>query len=185
MSDDPYTLDRLQEFLRQAPGAGLLNPAVAKSRSHALEQLQHELTPSERKDVRLIDVDDLCGRLHKIGDSSVRAEVVDLYNKRLKATLLDYLAWLRDASTYSSVGGDRGRSAKRADRSGDERAQELRALENTSLATSDWAAGLLTIPLRAGKSVFVQNLPLDLTEQEARKISGVIEAFVDRRSGVK
>ena len=131
---------------------------------------------------RLIDVDDVCGRLYKIGDSSVRPEVVDLYNKRFKATLIDYLAWVRDATAYSSVGGDRARSAKRADRSDLERAQELRALENTALATSDWAAGLVSIPLRAGKSVFVQNLPLDLTEQEARKIAGVIEALAVDRS---
>lgn len=185
MSDDPYTLERLQEFLRQAPVAGLLNPAVAKSRSHALEQLLIELTPSERADIRLIDVDDVCGRLYKIGDSSVRPEVVDLYNKRFKATLIDYLAWVRDATAYSSVGGDRARSAKRADRSDLERAQELRALENTALATSDWAAGLVSIPLRAGKSVFVQNLPLDLTEQEARKIAGVIEALAVDRSALR
>lgn len=183
MSDDPYTLDRLQEFLRQAPAAGLLNPAVAKSRRHALEQLLSELTPSERGDVRLIDVDDLTGRLHKIGDSSVRPEVTDLYNKRLKATLIDYLAWVGDAKSYASVGGDRAKGGKRSDRSEQESAQELRALENTALATSDWAAGLLSIPLRSGKSVFVQNLPLDLTPEEARKIARVIEALaVDRSS---
>ncbi len=180
MADDPYTLDRLQEFLRQAPVAGLLNPAVAKSRSQALEQLLQELTPSERCDIRLIDVDDLCSRLHKIDDSSVRPEVIDLYNKRLKSTLIDYLAWVKDAKSYSSVGGDRARSGKRADRPDQGRAQELRALENTALATSDWAAGLLSIPLRDGKSVFVQNLPLDLTEQEARKIAGVIQALAVR-----
>jgi hypothetical protein len=181
MADDPYTLDRLQEFLRQAPVAGLLNPAVAKSRSQALEQLLLELTPSERGDIRLIDVDDLCSRLHKIGDSSVRPEVIDLYNKRLKSTLIDYLAWVKEPSSYASVGGDRAKGGKRADRLEHGRAQELHALENTALATSDWAAGLVSIPLREGRSVFVQNLPLDLTEQEARKIAGVIEALAVRR----
>jgi hypothetical protein len=160
----------------------LLNPAVAKSRSQALDQLHSELTPGERGDIRLIDVDDLCRRLHKIDDSSVRAEVVDLYNKRLKATLIDYLAWVDDASSYSSVGGDRAKGSKRSLRSEQEGAQELRALEDISLATSDWAPGLVSIPLRAGKSVFVQNLPLDLTKDEARKIARVIEALAVSRS---
>ena len=172
MSDDPYTLERLQEFLRQAPVAGLLNPAVAKSRSHALEQLQIEPTPSERADIRLIDVDDVCGRLYKIGDSSVRPEVVDLYNKRFEATLIGVQG--TDRLVFTN-GLDRARAAPAV----------LRALENTALATSDWAAGLVSIPLRAGKSVFVQNLPLDLTEQEARKIAGVIEALAVDRSALR
>lgn len=183
-SDNPYSLERLQEFLRQAPVAGLLNPAVAKSRSQALDQLLGELTLVERTDIRQIDVDELCGRLHKIDDSSVRAEVVELYNKRLKATLTDYLAWVGDANSYASVGGDRAKGAKRSLRSDQEGAQEIRALEDISLATSDWAPGLVSIPLREGKSVFVQNLPLDLTEEEARKIARVIEALaVGRRAG--
>ena len=182
MPDDPYTIDRLQEFLRQAPVAGLLNPAVAKSRSQALDQLLGELTADERGDIRLIDVDVLCGRLHKIDDSSVRAEVVDLYNKRLKATLVDYLAWLKDARSYASVGGDRAKGSKRSLRSEQEGAQEIRALEDISLATSDWAPGLVSIPLRDGKSVFVQNLPLDLTAEEASKIARVIEALAIDRS---
>ncbi|MGE4072299.1 MAG: hypothetical protein AB7E72_14105 [Lysobacterales bacterium] len=182
MSDNPYTLDRLHEFLRQAPVAGLLNPAVAKSRGQALEQVQDELTVVERNDLRLIDVDELCGRLHKIGDSSVRPEVLDLYNKRLKATLVDYLAWVQNPKSYASVGGDRVKRSARGDGTSQERLQEMRALEDTLLATSDWAPGIVSIPLREGTSVFVQNLPLDLTEQEARKIARVIEALASDRS---
>lgn len=182
MSDNPYTLDRLHEFLRQAPVAGLLNPAVAKSRGQALEQVQDELTVVERNDLRLIDVDELCGRLHKIGDSSVRPEVLDLYNKRLKATLVDYLAWVQDPKTYSSVGGDRVKRSARGDGTTQEHLQEVRALENTTLATSEWAPGIVSIPLREGSSVFVQNLPLDLTQQEARKIARVIEALAADQS---
>lgn len=186
MSEPEYCLERLQDFLREAPMAGLLNPAVAKSRSNALEQIQRELTQDERADIRQIDVDDVCARLHKIEDSSVRPEVVDLYNKRLKATLTDYIAWVGDSKSFRSVGGDRAKQSKRAARAENgDRAEEVRALEETSLTTSEWAPGLLSIPLREGLSVFVHNLPLDLEANEAQKIARVIEALAKPKPGAE
>jgi len=81
-------------FLRQSTIEGLLNPAVAKSRLNAVEQLFVELTDQERADIRLIDVDKLSLRLHKIQDSSIRPEVLTLYNQRVSAALVDYFSWL-------------------------------------------------------------------------------------------
>lgn len=182
MSKSEFGLEQLQEFLREAPVAGLLNPAVAKSRGHALEQIQHELTPGERADVRQIDVDEVCRRLHKIEDSSVRPEVIELYNKRLKATFTDYIAWVNDSKSFRSVGGDRLKPAKRSLRADAEGAAETRALEETSLTTSAWAPGLLSIPIREDVSVFVHNLPLDLQVEEAQKIAKVIEALAGSKS---
>ena len=177
MTKSEYSLEQLQEFLREAPVAGLLNPAVAKSRGAALEQVVRELTPAECADVRQIDVDEVCDRLYKIEESSVRPEVIELYNKRLKATFTDYIAWVNDSKSFRSVGGDRAKANKRGPRPDAERAAETRALEETSLTTSEWAPGLLSIPLRDELSVFVHNLPFDLSADEARKIARVIEAL--------
>lgn len=182
MAADDYTPDRLLNFLRESAMEGLLNPAVAKSRLNAVEQLFVELNDQERADIRLIDVDRLCQRLHKIQDSSIRPEVVTLYNKRVQAALADYFAWLNDPKSFSSIGGDSTRKEKRYAPSDKEISREQKALEEITLAVSERAADIISIPLRDDRTIYVQNLPLDLTLREAYKISRVIEALAQPTS---
>ena len=176
-AEHDYTPERLMAFLRDAAIQGRLNPAVAKSRQSAIEQLFVELEPAERADIRRIDVDRLCQRLHKLQDSSIRPEVVMVYNKRVQAALADYFAWLDDPQGFSSIGGDGFRKEKRHAPSDQEVAREQKALEEITLAASEWPADLVAVPLREDRTVYVQNLPLDLTPREARKIARVIEAM--------
>ena len=176
-SADDYTPDRLMAFLRDAAMQGRINPAVAKSRQSAIEQLFVELDERERADIRRIDVDRLCQRLHKLQDSSIRPEVVMVYNKRVQAALADYFAWLDNPQGFSSIGGDGFRKEKRHTPSDKEVAREQKALEEITLAASEWPADLVAVPLREDRIVYVQNLPLDLTAREARKIARVIQAL--------
>lgn len=177
MAVEDYTPERLLGFLRGSGMQGLVNPAVAKSRVTAVEHLFVELEPAERADIRRIDVDRLCQRLHKLQDSSIRPEVVALYNKRVRAALADYFAWLDDPSSFSSIGGDGMRKEKRYSPSDKEVAREQKALEEITLSVSEWAADIIAVPLRDDRTIYVQNLPLDLTVREARKIARVIEAL--------
>ena len=172
-----YTPERLMAFLRDAAMQGRVNPAVAKSRQSAIEQLFVELEPAERADIRRIDVDRLCQRLHKLQDSSIRPEVVMVYNKRVQAALADYFAWLDDPQGFASIGGDGFRKEKRHVPSDKVVAREQKALEEITLSVSEWAGDLVAVPLREDRTVYVQNLPLDLTPREARKIARVIQAM--------
>jgi len=103
--------------------------------------------------------------------------VVVLYNKRVQAALADYFAWLDNPRGFSSIGGDGLRKDKRHAASDKEIAREQKALEEITLAASEWPADLVAVPLREDRIVYVQNLPLDLTAREARKISRVILAL--------
>ncbi|TQV81056.1 hypothetical protein [Aliikangiella coralliicola] len=176
-SAEDYTQEHLINFLRGATIEGLLNPAVAKSRLNAVENLFVELTDEERKDLRLVDVDVLCSRFHKLHDSSIRPEVLELYHKRTSAALVDYFSWLDDPGSFFSIGGDTIRKDKRYKASEKEVSFEQKALEEITLATSERAADIFSIPLREDKTVYVQNLPLDLTQKEALKIAKVIQAL--------
>lgn len=177
MSAEDYTPARLVQFLRQSTIEGLLNPAVAKSRLNAVEQLFAELDENERNDLRLIDVDVLCSRFHKLHDSSIRPEVINLYNKRVNAALLDYFAWLDNPGAFFSIGGDTIRKDKRYQASAKERTHDQKALEEITLATSEQKRDIFSIPLRQDKTIYIQNLPLDLTQKEAKKIASVITAL--------
>jgi hypothetical protein len=177
MAAEDYTPDRLLKFLRESTLRGLINPAVAKSRINAAEQLFVELNDEERADIRRIDVDRLCQRLHKLQESSIRPEVVALYNKRVQAALVDYFAWLDDPRSFSSIGGDSMRKEKRYAPTDKEIAREQKALEEITLSVSELPADIIAIPLRENRTIYVQNLPLDLSEAEAQKISRVIQAL--------
>lgn len=179
MSDTQFTPESLLEFLREAPKQGLLNPAVARSRANAVDALFVELTEQEKADIRRIDLEKLCARLHKIQGSSIRPEVVSLYRTRAQEALTDYIAWLGDPKSFSSISAHTLRRDKRGFGSEQENAQEAKALEETALATSDRRKDLIAVPLREGVTVYVTNLPLDLTAREASKISRVIEALAD------
>ena len=177
MASNDYTPDRLMAFLRDGAVKGLINPAVAKSRLSAVEQLFVELDERERADIRRIAVDRLCPRLHKLQDSSIRPEVVAVYNKRAQAALTDYFAWLDNPQGFSSIGGDGLRKEKRHAASDKELAREQKALEEITLAASELPTDLVAVPLREDRTVYVQNLPLDLSLAEAKKISRVILAM--------
>lgn len=180
MANEDYTRDRLFQFLRQSTIEGILNPAVARSRINAVEQLFADLNETELHDIRTIDVDILCTRIHKINDSSIRPEVLDLYSKRAKAALHDYFSWVDNPNSFFSIGGDSIRKDKRHKSSNKEMTVEQKALEDISLATSEVNNEIISIPLREGRMVYVQNLPLDLTAREAQKIARVVVALADK-----
>jgi hypothetical protein len=102
---------------------------------------------------------------------------VALYNKRVQAALVDYFAWLDDPRSFSSIGGDSMRKEKRYAPTDKEIAREQKALEEITLSVSELPADIIAIPLRENRTIYVQNLPLDLSEAEAQKISRVIQAL--------
>jgi hypothetical protein len=178
VADHDYTPERLLEFLREAPTQGVLNPAVARSRASAIEQLFTALTPQERADIRLIDIDRLVGRVHKIQGSTIRPEVVELYRRRVDEAIVDYLAWLASPTTFATISGHTLRRDIRGMAVDADNPEETRALEDIALATSDRPKDYLSVPLREGLTVYITNLPLDLSAAEAGKISRVVTALV-------
>ena len=177
MSDNQYTRDGLLDFLKQSAMAGMINPATARSRRTAAEELLTRLTEEEAEDLRQVDVDELCSRFHKLQGSSIRPETLKLYNNRLKSALKDYFAWSEDPENFVSVGGDARALRKRADSEKVRRSAEEKALEEIKLGAPEAPAEILPIPIRADLVVFVQNIPLDLTPGEAGKICRVVEAL--------
>ena len=96
--------------------------------------------------------------------------------------LADYFAWLDDPKSFSSIGGDSLRKEKRYSPSEKEVSREQKALEEITLSVSEWAGDIISIPLRDDRTVYVQNLPLDLSLQEAKKIARVIQAMAQADS---
>lgn len=174
-----YSTEGLLDFLKQSAIAGHLNPATARSRRRAAEQLLEQLAPEEAADLRTLDVDDLCSRFHKLQGSSIRPETLNLYNSRLKAALKDYFSWVEDPDHFVASGTESRQLRKRSDAASRTVSDEEVALEQIRLSAPQLPADLIPVPIRPDLVVYIQNLPLDLTPAEARKVARVIEALAD------
>lgn len=178
-SSESYTAEALLNFLKQAGMAGLINPATARARRKALEQLGDELTDDERRDIRRIDIDDLVSRFHKLEGSSIRSETLQIYAQRVSAALADYLGWLETPDSFTRARRERPRAFSR----GESLTPEQRAAEQVTLETIENPSSVVPIPIREDHVVYLANLPLNLNADEADKIARVIRAFADDKGG--
>ncbi len=174
MSDQNYTKDGLLHFLKEAAVSGLMNPAVARSRNTAAQQLLEHVTPEERINLKQLDIDELCSRIHKLEDSSIREEALNLYNARLKSAMEDYFVWLENPEKYKQQGlGQIQAPTPEKKRS----RKEQKALESITLKQSTLADDIIPIPLRKGLTIYLKGLPLNLSQSEAEKICRVVQAY--------
>jgi hypothetical protein len=167
-----YSAEAMLQFLKQAGMEGLINPAAARARRNAVEQLSVELTDIERADLRRLNVAELAGRFHKLEGSSIRSEALSLYAERFQMALSDFIAWTDDPMHFKSVGSERRRAIPRGQLDPD---QEM--AERIKLESAREHADLIPIPVRGEMTVYIANLPCDLSPAEAERIVRVIRAY--------
>jgi len=175
-ADQSYTANALLNFLKQAGMEGLVNPAAARSRRRAVEQLADELTDAERADIRRIDIDELVSRFHKLEGSSIRPETLQVYAERFRAALTEYLAWLEDPKSFMGARREKARAFVRGPGAVDE---SQRAAERATLEATENPPSVVPVPIRDEHVVYLANLPLRLTRAEADKIARVVRAFAE------
>lgn len=174
MTSKDYSEAAFHEFLRQGAVTGLTKPATARSRKLAAEKLLNQLKSHERSDLRLLDVDELCSRFHKLEGSTIRPESLQLYNERLSSGLKDFICWTTDATKFESIEGEKQESVVVAARDTPGQAQ---AREELTLNPPRSPHDIFPVPLREDLIVYLQNIPLDMTQAEARKIAAVVHAL--------
>jgi len=174
MTDKDYSQQAFLEFLRQSAVSGMIKPATARSRKLAAEQLLDQLKPHERNDLRLLDVDELCSRFHKLQGSTIRPETLQIYNDRLSSGLKDFVSWTLDPTNFRSVEGEKQDAEFVAARDTPGQAQ---AREELVLDPPRSPHDIFPVPLREDLVVYLQNIPLDMTRAEAGKIAAVVHAL--------
>lgn len=174
MADKDYSEAAFHEFLRHGAVTGITKPATARSRKLAAEKLLDQLRSHERNDLRLLDVDELCSRFHKLEGSTIRPESLQLYNERLCSGLKDFIAWTSDPANFESIEGEKPESDIVAARDTPGQAQ---AREELALNPPRSPHDIFPVPIREDLIVYLQNIPLNLTRQEARKIAAVVNAL--------
>ena len=128
----------------------------------------------ERLDLRLLDVDELCSRFHKLQGSTIRPETLQLYNERLSGALKDFVSCTGNPVGFVRVEGEKRQSVLVAAR---DTPEETRAREELVLNPPRSPYDIFPVPLREDLVVYLQNIPLDMTRAEADKIAAVVQAL--------
>lgn len=180
MVDKDYSEAAFHAFMRESAVSGLVKPSVARSRKLAAEQLLVELRSHERTDMRLVDVEELCSRFHKLQDSTIRPESLEVYRSRLGDALLDFITWTGDPGAFRPRESE-ARSIR--DSLKKDTPAQAQAREELSLNGPRQPHDIFPVPLREDVVVYLQNIPLDMTPKEAEKIAAVVRALADPDSG--
>lgn len=180
MSEKDYSESAFHDFMRSSAVSGMVNPSTARARKLAAEQLLVELKSHERTDMRLVDVDELGMRFHKLQDSTVRPESLDLFQSRLRDALADFTRWTEDPGSFRPRQSEikATRESRKKETPGEARAREELALDPPRRPHD-----IFPVPLRDDLVVYIQNVPLDLTPKEAEKVAAVIRALADPDPG--
>jgi len=174
MTDKDYSQTAFLKFLRQGALTGITSPATARSRKLAAEHLLIQLKSHERADLRILDVDELCSRFHKLQGSTIRPENIQVYKERLCSALKDFISWTSDPAGFQSVEGEKAEAVLVAARDTEGQAQ---AREELALNPPRSPHDIFPVPIREDLVVYLQNIPLDMTRAEALKISAVVQAL--------
>ncbi|MFT5484707.1 MAG: hypothetical protein ACI9GW_003375 [Halieaceae bacterium] len=176
MAEKDYSEEAFLAFIKHSVVTGILRPQVARARKQAAEQLITQLKPHERADLRLLDVEDLAARFHKLQGSAVRPETLNLYSSRLRDGLTDFISWRSDPHTFIPQESElkSARAVALRDDPGESRAREELALDPPKSPFD-----IFSVPIREQHVVYLQNIPLDLTRKEAEKIASVVRALAD------
>lgn len=171
-----YSETAFNSFMRQSVQSGTINPQTARSRKLAAEQLLVELKSHERNDMRLVDVEELASRFHKLQGSTIRAESMAVYKSRLRDALADFTAWVDDPEAFQPRESEFRLTRDLLKNEPDDHRQ---AREELALNPPRTPLEIFPVPIRENLVVYIQNVPLDMTRKEADKIAAVIKALAE------
>lgn len=176
------TREDLAEFLNYLANKGLMAGATVAARKAAASKILGILDEDEAADVTAINIDDVVDRFGRLHGKNYTTDSLLTYRSRLKSAISDFksysdnpLAFRPNSQTRDKSNGkepkDRAQAPSRSERI--ETRPEPPRPSTVPIASSH----ILPIPLRADLTVYIQGLPFDLTEAEARKIAGVVSAM--------
>jgi len=163
--------EALLAFLDQLGKTGRVRLTTAQSRKASASKVLNVLNQSEAEDVSSIDVDEVMSRFVEIHGQEYGADSLASYKSRLRTALEQFRGHLANPVNSRSSNDIRDTLHQEnrtgfADGSTPEGRRPIRIINE-----------VLPIAIRADLTVYIQGLPFDLSEAEARKIGAVVTAL--------
>ena len=169
------------DFLQYLAQKGLMAPATAQARKAALNVVLSILDDEEAQDVTAIDLDSVIARFGNLQGKEYTPESLRTYKSRVKSALEDFTSYIENPLAFKPSLQTRERKPTPNRLTTEEKknggtpptAEPYRP----PLGASPMANSILPIAIRADLTVYIQGIPFDLTEAEAKKIAGVVQAM--------
>lgn len=169
----------LFEFLDYLGEKGLMAKATAQARKAAASKILGILDDAEAKDVTVLDLEQVVSRFGHLHGKKYTSGSLNTYKSRLSSAVEDFKSYTSNPLAFRPSIQNRERGKAKPSNEGQTNATlpaEVRSETRPSTASLA-ATNILPIPLRADLTIFIQGLPFDLTEGEARKIAAVVTAM--------
>jgi hypothetical protein len=186
VTDGGYSVNDLNKFLDHLAKTGQLKQNTALSRKNAANKILEVLEEEEKYDLRSISVDEALSRFEKLYGMSYKPDSLQVYASRLRAALKDFLAYKKSPRTFKPSVLQR-RSSETKDKTVQKSPRQKERVEanfESEPSELDLCGGghppneiAVPVPLRSGLTVQIKNLPADLTESEAGRLSAIIRAY--------
>lgn len=173
--------EALAEFLDYLAEKGLMAKATVQARKAAASQILAILEPEEAEDVTTLNVEDLITRFGHLHGKKYTPQSLSTYKSRLRSALEDFQAYLANPLAFRPSIQNRERAKARSSKDSPQialavpqgsRPEPVRP-SSPPLASSN----ILPIAIRPDLTIYIQGLPYDLSEGEARKIAAVVTAM--------
>jgi hypothetical protein len=170
------------DFLEYLAQKGLMAPATARARKASLNAVLGILDDQEAQDVTSINLDEVMKRFGHLQGKDYTPKSLTTYKSRVRSALDDFASYVENPLAFKPTVQTRERKPSSATPSiaarVDPGAPAAEAARSTITAVAGrMASSILPIPIRADLTVHIQGLPFDLTEAEAKKIAGVVQAM--------
>jgi hypothetical protein len=171
----------LVEFLEYLAQKGIMAPATAQARKAAVNVVLGILDDQEAVDVSVLDLDDVMGRFNRLHGKEYTPESLRTYLGRVRSAIGDFNRYIENPLAFKPALQARERTPT-AQKS-TVKAMPLADTASTDISRTPAISGgpmadsIMPIRIRTDLTVYIQGLPFDLTEAEAKKISSVVQAM--------
>lgn len=181
MVNKDYSLQALEKFLDYAASKGLMKTETAKARKTASSRILGIADPAEVEDLREIDLDSVFERFANLQGTEFKPASLKIYQSRVRSAIGEFVSYVNDPAGFRSPITARNNGANGGRKTTDKknRTQKHAEVEAAGdVARSDDPVHLVfPVPIRPNLVVKIQNLPHDLTPEEAKRIAAVVEAL--------
>ena len=178
--DRSRSREALSEFLDYLAQKGLMEQATARSRKAAASKILGILEEPEASDITSIDIDDLVSRFSRLHGRDYTPQSLTTYKSRLHSSIEDFKSYLINPLGFRPSTPNRERAKPSTKEVKDNHGTKVDTAKADVPKPSSMgmaASTILPIPIRSDLTIFIQGLPFDLSEAEAKKISAVITAM--------
>jgi hypothetical protein len=177
--DKTRSREALVKFLDYLAEKGLMARNTVQARKAAVSKILGILDDAEASDVTALDIDGVVSRFGNLHGQEYTPQSLAAYKSRLNSALEDFRSYSSNPLGFRPSLQNRERTKSKSTKAPTESAiSEKRGEPVRSSSALIAADNIMPIAIRPDLTVYIQGLPFDLSEAEARKIAAVVTAMV-------